>query len=150
MQTDLKIGMVLGLVLTIVATLWLSTRPSMSTKARMLNSYNAGAREESIEQHLAPVIARSPDVSGRRCNLNTLLTSTTTKVETEQSNVPDFTAHKQVEKIIHTIREGETLSGISREYYGSENKWQKILNANRSVIKDANKLKPGTKLIIPE
>ena len=129
MQTDLKIGMVLGLVLTIVAMLWLSTRPSMSTKARMLNSYNAGSRQESIEQPVLPLIA---------------------KVETEQSNVPDFTARKQVERKFHTNREGETLSGISREYYGSENKWQKILNANRNVIRDANKLRPGTKLIIPE
>ena len=129
MQTDLKIGMVLGLVLTIVAMLWLSTRPGMSTKARMLNSYNAGSRQESIEQLVVPLIA---------------------KVETEQSDVPDLTADKEVEKIIHTIREGETLSGISQEYYGSENKWQKILNANRNVIRDANKLKPGTKLIIPE
>ena len=129
MQTDLKMGMVLGLVLTIAATLWLSTRPSMSTKARMLNSYNAGSRQESIEQPVLPLIA---------------------KVESEQSNVPDLTAGKQVEKIIHTIREGETLCGISREYYGSENKWQKILNANRNVIRDANKLRPGTKLIIPE
>jgi len=129
MQTDLKIGMVLGVVLTIAATLWLSTRPSMSMKARTLNSYNAGTREESIEQPVLPLIA---------------------KVETEQSNVPDFTVRKEVEKVIHTIREGETLSGISREYYGSENKWQKILNANRNVIKDAIKLRPGTKLIIPE
>lgn len=129
MQTDLKIGMVLGLVLTIVAMLWLSTRPSMSTKARMLNSYNAGSRQESIEQPVLPLIA---------------------KVETEQSSAPDFTDRKQVEKQIHTIREGETLSGISREYYGSENKWKKILNANRNVIRDANKLRPGTKLIIPE
>jgi len=129
MQKDLKIGMVLGLVLTIVAVLWLSTRPSLSTKARMLNSYNAGSRQESTEQPVLPLIA---------------------KVETEQSNVPDLTVRKEVEKQIHTIREGETLSGISREYYGSENKWQKILAANRNVIRDANKLKPGTKLIIPE
>lgn len=129
MQKDLKIGMVLGLVLTIVAVLWLSTRPSLSTKARMLNSYNAGSRQESTEQPVLPLIA---------------------KVETEQSNVPDLTVRKEVEKQIHTIREGETLSGISREYYGSENKWQKILAANRNVIRDANKLKPGTKLIIPK
>lgn len=121
--------MVLGLVLTIVAVLWLSTRPSLSTKARMLNSYNAGARQESTEQPVLPLIA---------------------KVETEQSNVPDLTVRKEVEKQIHTIREGETLSGISREYYGSENKWQKILAANRNVIRDANKLKPGTELIIPK
>jgi nucleoid-associated protein YgaU len=129
MQTDLKIGMVLGLVLTIAAMIWLSTRPSLSTKARMMNSFNAEAREESIEQPVLPLIA---------------------EVETEQSKVPDFTVRKEVEKITHTIREGDTLSGISREYYGSENKWRKILNANRIVLKDANKLRPGTKLIIPE
>jgi nucleoid-associated protein YgaU len=129
MQKDLKIGMALGLLLTIVAMLWLSTHPSLSTKARMLDSYNAGMQEESIEQPVLPLIA---------------------KIETEQSNVPDFTVRKQVEKITHTIREGETLSDISREYYGSENKWQKIFTANRSAIKDANKLRPGTKLIIPE
>jgi len=129
MQKDLKIGMVLGLVLTIVAVLWLCTRPSLSTKARTLNFYNAGSRQESMKQPVLPLIA---------------------KVESEQSNVPDLTAGKEVEEIIHTIREGETLSGISREYYGSENKWQKILNANRNVVKDANKLRPGTKLIIPE
>ena len=129
MQKDLKIGMILGLALTIVAVFWLSTRPSLSTKARMLNSYNAGSRQESIEQPVLALVA---------------------KVETEQSNVPDLTVRKEVEKQIHTIREGETLSGISREYYGSENEWQKILAANRNVIKDANKLKPGTKLIIPE
>jgi len=129
MQQDLKIGMVLGLVLTIAAMLWLSTRPSLSTKAQMLNSYNAGMQEEPIEQPVVPLIA---------------------KTETEQTDVPDFTVRKQVEKITHTIHEGDTLCGISREYYGSENKWKKILNANRSVIKDANKLRPGTKLIIPE
>ena len=58
MQKDLKIGMVLGLVLTIVAMLWLSTRPSLSTKARMLDSYNAGMQEESIEQPVLPLIAK--------------------------------------------------------------------------------------------
>ena len=121
--------MVLGLVLTTAATLWLSTRPNMSTKARMLNSYDDRTQQESTEQPVLPLIA---------------------KIETEQSNTPDFTVRKEVEKITHTIREGETLSGISQEYYGSENKWQKILNANRNVIRDANKLKPGTKLIIPE
>jgi nucleoid-associated protein YgaU len=148
MQTDLKIGMVLGLVLTIAAMVWLSTRPSLSTKARMLNSYNGGAQQESIEQPLSSAIAGSPDVSVRRDNLNTLLTSTTTKAGTEQSN--DITINKEAGKITHTILEGETLSGISREYYGSENKWRKILAANRNVVKDANKLRPGTKLIIPE
>jgi beta-lactamase regulating signal transducer with metallopeptidase domain/LysM repeat protein len=47
----------------------------------------------------------------------------------------------------HTVREGETLSSISKKYYGSENKWQEILNCNRE-IKTADGIRPGQKLII--
>jgi len=50
----------------------------------------------------------------------------------------------------HIVRRGETLSDISYKYYGSADKWQKILDANRKMIKDVNKPKPDVKLIIPE
>jgi 5'-nucleotidase len=50
----------------------------------------------------------------------------------------------------HIVRQGETLSAIAQQYYGSANDWRKILAANEKTIKDANKIAPGTKLIIPE
>lgn len=50
----------------------------------------------------------------------------------------------------HIVRKGETLSEISREYYRSASKWRKIFDANRGTIKDANMVKSGTKLIIPD
>jgi len=50
----------------------------------------------------------------------------------------------------HVVRQGETLSAIAQQYYGSSNDWRKILTANEKTIKDANKIAPGTKLIIPE
>lgn len=49
----------------------------------------------------------------------------------------------------HIIRQGETLSAISQQYYGSAGQWRKIFEANRGTLKDANTLRPGTKLIIP-
>jgi nucleoid-associated protein YgaU len=49
----------------------------------------------------------------------------------------------------HIVRPGETLSAIAQQYYGSSNTWRKILDANKT-LKDANKIAPGTKLIIPE
>jgi acetyl esterase/lipase len=50
----------------------------------------------------------------------------------------------------HIVREGETLSGISLEYYGSAGKWRKIFEANRGTLKDPDTVRPGTKLIIPD
>jgi len=50
----------------------------------------------------------------------------------------------------HIVRSGETLSDISYKYYGVAEKWQKILGSNREIVENPNKLRPGTKLIIPE
>ena len=58
--------------------------------------------------------------------------------------------HKIKSQRFHIVQKGETLSGIAYKYYGSAAKWPKILEANKDLIKDANKLKPGTKIIIPE
>ena len=68
--------------------------------------------------------------------------------------VGDLTIYEKAEKIkttrFHIVRKEETLSAIAQQYYGTPAKWQKILDANKNVIKDPNKLQPGTKLIIPD
>lgn len=49
----------------------------------------------------------------------------------------------------HTVREGDTLSRIAREYLGDANRWPELLEANRDVLKDDRSLRFGTKLRIP-
>ncbi len=49
----------------------------------------------------------------------------------------------------YTIVRGDTLSGIAHRYYGDSSKWPVIYNANRSAIKNANVLTPGTRIVIP-
>jgi acetyl esterase/lipase len=50
----------------------------------------------------------------------------------------------------HVVRQGETLSAISNKYYGSSGQWRRIFEANRATLKDANTVKAGTRLIIPD
>ncbi|MBN1974601.1 MAG: LysM peptidoglycan-binding domain-containing protein [Sedimentisphaerales bacterium] len=71
----------------------------------------------------------------------------------EQAELPEIpdsnqTATKKEVKY-HVVLQNQTLSEISRIYYGSPNQWQKIVDANPDQIKNPNKIKLGMKLIIP-
>jgi nucleoid-associated protein YgaU len=49
----------------------------------------------------------------------------------------------------HTIAVGDTLSAISRHYYGTPNRWPEILAANRDWLRDERSLIAGRILRIP-
>jgi nucleoid-associated protein YgaU len=162
MQKDLKIGLALGLAMVAAAVLWLSTRPSLSPKARLQQLRNTDSQQQPAEQPIVPVIAKNPVPNlgaGRRDNLNPSPAKTQTDgigtdSENKQDKLPDSTIYEQAEKIkpqkFHIVRKEETLSRISYKYYSSAGKWPKIFEANRKTIKDPDKLIPGTKLIIPD
>jgi nucleoid-associated protein YgaU len=159
MQKDFKIGLLMGLLLVVVATLWLATRPSLAPQARLLNSQSGSDPSptshpaESLDNQLSKAVASQPSESVYLPNAASGSDNQFLKIE-PQPAVRDLTIYEQAEKIkthrFHIVRQGDTLSAISKKYYNSANKWQKILDANRSQISDANKLKPGMKLIIPD
>lgn len=45
---------------------------------------------------------------------------------------------------------GDTLSKISKQFYGDMNKYMRIFEANKDQLTDPNKIKVGQKLRIPE
>jgi len=51
---------------------------------------------------------------------------------------------------IHTVASGDTLTSIAKQYYGDASKWQKILDANKDILKSPDSLQLGQKLKIPE
>ena len=132
MPKDYKIGMLAGLLLVIGATVWLSRHPSLSARAIISWAGKAEAEREFINP--ANLTPNSPDRQ-----------TVVAEAESEQEDVKVVEGPRY-----HTVRNGETLSAISFLYYGSETQWQKILDANRNVIKDVKNLKPGMKLVIPE
>jgi len=50
----------------------------------------------------------------------------------------------------YTVKSGDTLSKISREFYGDANQYAKIFNANRHILRDPDSISPGQELVIPE
>ena len=49
----------------------------------------------------------------------------------------------------YTIKSGDSLSKIAKEFYGNAGDWRKIFEANKDKIKDPNLIFPGQKIIIP-
>ncbi len=50
----------------------------------------------------------------------------------------------------YIVKSGDTLSRISRQFYGDASQYKKIFDANRDVLRDPNTIKPGQDLVIPE
>ncbi|MBK7928810.1 MAG: LysM peptidoglycan-binding domain-containing protein [Bryobacterales bacterium] len=51
--------------------------------------------------------------------------------------------------VTYTVQSGDTLSKISKQFYGSANQYMKIFEANKDQLSDPDKIKPGQVLKIP-
>jgi nucleoid-associated protein YgaU len=49
----------------------------------------------------------------------------------------------------YTIKSGDSLSKIAKQFYGNAADWQKIYNANKDQIKNPDMIFPGQKIKIP-
>jgi len=177
MGKDFRVGLVTGVVLAGAALVWVATRPSLSPQARLAPAGAASSEAghdadgtplpwESIDTAEATPVApsgpteppASGDITGQQHpqEPQPLRESqpTTSSDPGTQAIRPDLTIHELDEPIkttrFHIVRRGETLSAVSQQYYGSQDKWRKIVTANQKVIKDPNRIAPGTKLIIPD
>ena len=49
----------------------------------------------------------------------------------------------------YTVKSGDTLSKISRQFYGDANEYMRIFYANRDQLKDPDRIQAGQQLVIP-
>ncbi len=126
MPKDLKIGLFLGLALVTAAAIWLAVH-SQSIRGRK-PSYDL-VEQSKPANNVVSRLKQAPEADTSYKNAEAAATQ---------------------ENEFHIIREGETLSLIASKYYGTAGNWLKIYNANSSIIKDADKLRPGTKIVIPK
>lgn len=134
MRKDLKIGMCIGVVLVIGATIVISLMPGSTVEKRLLETAPVDIQPAEGDQQQPPLIT-SPEPGD---------TPAVTPKQTESEKPKPSPPTER----IHIVIEGQTLSAIAMKYYNDPSQWKKIYQANIRI--DPRKLRPGTKLIIPE
>lgn len=51
---------------------------------------------------------------------------------------------------MYIVQSGDSLSKISKKFYGDANHWKRIYEANRDVVKNPDLIQPGWTLRIPD
>ena len=55
----------------------------------------------------------------------------------------------KAKEVVYTVQAGDTLSKISKEFYGDAARFMTIFEANKDLLKDPDLIKPGQQLRIP-
>lgn len=63
---------------------------------------------------------------------------------------PAVAAAASAPERIHVVVAGDTLGAIAKKYYGKAGAYMKIFEANKDILTDPDKIKPGQKLRIPD
>lgn len=50
---------------------------------------------------------------------------------------------------MYTVKSGDTLSKIAKQFYGDANRYHELFEANKPMLKDPDKIYPGQMLRIP-
>ena len=173
MRTDLKIGMLIGVVIVIITILIISYLPEGSIEERLkTQSLLEQQQQQANEDHLPlPEDDHSADNSGEpdqqednfQANpeelqqvLDRLYSQAGQVVEDSGGKTTRDNSRDEIKspiiriKAYHTVRDKETLSHISQQYYGTTSKWHLIQEANKDILPNPNLLRIGMRLAIPE
>jgi nucleoid-associated protein YgaU len=77
-------------------------------------------------------------------------TTNTSSNKATASTTPNNTGPAATSPGTYVVKKGDTLSKISKKFYGTPNRWQMIYEANRDRIPNMNNLRVGTTLVIPQ
>ncbi len=173
MRRDFKYGLIIGSAFSVVFLVFYTAATALgspeesspSGAAESVNQDNRQVEDSSVirlrngdkgympeggEDFVERVRRRSIERSQRESE-NTSEQSVAEEVAADnsaESETEKEPVKKEPQK--YTVASGDTLSGISKRFYGTTSDWQKILEANRDKLKNPAGLKPGMELTIPE
>src|SRR5687767_13549198 len=89
------------------------------------------------------------ELEDHRARLQSTATATKAAGDPPDTKTPSASKKPTRSSRTYVVRNGDTLASISRKFYKSSSQWKKILAANRDVVDEPGKLKPGQTLTIP-
>lgn len=73
----------------------------------------------------------------------------TADISVDESRAVGATAGGGQSQQTYTVKSGDTLSKISKQYYGDSSEYMRIFYANREKLHDPDKIQVGQQLVIP-
>lgn len=156
-RKDFKYGMIAGAAMVIITTMAVSFWPSerfevdLTTNLPADDSLDISERQIIEQARQQSKIEPAPNLNipkttdfGPQTQETRQASSPAPSLETKQPERRQLSQYR-----VHTVESGETLSSISRKYYGNPNLWRRIVEANRREIPDGVTIRPGMKLRIP-
>ena len=105
---------------------------------------------DSDVQELAPIPVPGDRPPGDR-SLSTGKTETGNSISSSKPGISGRTSGENLQKErTHLVLKGESLSSIAAKHLGNSNRFQDLFEANRDQLRDANDLRSGMVLKIPE
>ncbi len=151
MKNDIKIGVVLGIVIVAVAIYFFVSGNDQSDSRSPDTNLSPGERPSVVEpepalpvgqKSVSPALDKLPVIEAPQVEPPKPPTVERPKPQSE----PELA---KPQPRYHIVAKGENLYKISEQYYGHGQHAKVILNANRNIITDPDKLQPGWKLRIP-
>jgi nucleoid-associated protein YgaU len=140
MRKDVKIGMLIGTGLCLAAAVWFCVHQQVVEQPRIeeLLSEKKDLFATTTAGQVKPEAAQEQISIVKNSNIP------------QMANTSDAASGEKSFRM-HTVLPGQTLSDISRIYYGTAGSWKKIYEANKeSLPRGPDTVKAGMKLIIPE
>jgi len=148
MRTELRIGIVLGIVVVLFLVVLMVARrdgqepvePAGTPPASSQPLQTAPAPEPPTDEDQRRTVVVVPLPPPEPCAVAPAEPAGATLEPEPVARQPMY----------HIVQKGETLWGIAERYYG-HGRFQKVIyEANRSVIKNSDHLRPGWRLLIPD
>ena len=115
-----------------------------------IESDNPGVEDLDVDYSGGKVSLRGRAKSAEAMEKAVLMAGNVEGVEDVDASAMQSPERPSPDVFYYTVQEGDTLSKIAQRYLGDAMAYPKIFEANREVIKDADKIYPGQKIRIPE